>query len=80
MKVKKFLAANMQEAMQQIKNDLGKDAVILSSKHVYKGGILGFFAKKRLKSSQGMIRILSSGQCRHQRRSRLRKSFQKPLC
>lgn len=53
MKVKKFLAANMQEAMQQIKNDLGKDAVILSSKHVYKGGILGFFAKKKVEVIAG---------------------------
>ncbi len=46
MKVKKFQAANMSEVMNQIKSELGTDAVILNSKAIYSGGFLGFFKKK----------------------------------
>ncbi|MFS0782284.1 flagellar biosynthesis protein FlhF [Bacillus sp. 1P06AnD] len=46
MKIKKYNAANMNEAMAQIKNELGEEAVILNSKVVFTGGILGFFKKK----------------------------------
>lgn len=48
MKVKKFIATNMPEAMKMIRNELGKDAVILNSKVVQKGGIFGFFTKKSI--------------------------------
>lgn len=48
MKVKKFIAPNMPEAMKMIRNELGKDAVILNSKVVQKGGIFGFFTKKNI--------------------------------
>lgn len=48
MKVKKFTAPSMPEAMQLIRNDLGSDAVILNSKEVEKGGILGLFSKRYL--------------------------------
>lgn len=47
MKVKKYTAATMPEVMKKIRNELGKDAVILNSKVVNKGGILGFFMKKQ---------------------------------
>lgn len=48
MKVKKFLAPTMPEAMQQIRKDLGSDAVILNSKEVQTGGILGLFKKRKI--------------------------------
>ncbi|HEU5140245.1 MAG TPA: flagellar biosynthesis protein FlhF [Bacillales bacterium] len=48
MKVKKFTAPSMPEAMKQIRHDLGEEAVILNSKEVETGGFLGFFAKKQL--------------------------------
>ena len=48
MKVKKFIAPSMPEAMKMIRNELGKDAVILNSKVVQKGGIFGFFTKKNI--------------------------------
>lgn len=38
----------MPEAMKKIRNELGKDAVILNSKVVNKGGVLGFFMKKNI--------------------------------
>lgn len=46
MKVKVFTAANMQEAIAQVKNDLGRDAVILHTRKFRKGGVMGLFAKE----------------------------------
>ncbi|HEX7065309.1 MAG TPA: flagellar biosynthesis protein FlhF [Bacillales bacterium] len=48
MKVKKFTAPSMPEAMKQIRSDLGKEAIILNSKEVERGGFFGFFTKKYL--------------------------------
>ena len=45
MKVKKFQAETMPEAMKKVKNELGPDAVILNSKVVKKGGFFGLFKK-----------------------------------
>lgn len=38
----------MPEAMQRIRKDLGKDAVILNSKVIHTGGFLGLFRKKNI--------------------------------
>ncbi|WML43719.1 flagellar biosynthesis protein FlhF [Neobacillus sp. PS3-40] len=46
MKIKKFTASSMPDAMKTVKNELGNDAVILNSRIVFTGGILGFFRKK----------------------------------
>ncbi|MCT4476884.1 flagellar biosynthesis protein FlhF [Peribacillus frigoritolerans] len=48
MKVKKYLAPSMNEAMKRIRTELGSDAVILSSKAVYNGGFLGLFKKRNI--------------------------------
>ncbi|RRN70302.1 flagellar biosynthesis protein FlhF [Peribacillus simplex] len=48
MKVKKYLAPSMNEAMKRIREELGSDAVILSSKAVYNGGFLGLFKKRSI--------------------------------
>lgn len=48
MKVKKYIAPTMAEASEKIRQDLGKDALILNSKVVYQGGFLGFFKKKNI--------------------------------
>ncbi|WAA13586.1 flagellar biosynthesis protein FlhF [Fervidibacillus halotolerans] len=48
MKVKKYTAPNMQEAMKQIRSELGRDAIILNSREIHKGGLLRFFRKKRI--------------------------------
>ncbi|MDR3563786.1 MAG: flagellar biosynthesis protein FlhF [Negativicutes bacterium] len=45
MKVKVFTATNMQDAVSQVKNDLGREAVILHTRRYRKGGFLGFFAR-----------------------------------
>ncbi|WP_420063831.1 flagellar biosynthesis regulator FlhF [Metabacillus litoralis] len=49
MKVKKYVAPSMQEAMKKIRAEMGNDAVILNSKSIQTGGFLGLFTKKRSK-------------------------------
>lgn len=48
MKVKKYTAKTMSDAMVKIKEELGQDAVILNSKRIEKGGFLGLFTKKNV--------------------------------
>lgn len=36
----------MPDAMKKIRAELGKEAVILNSRVVYTGGVLGFFKKE----------------------------------
>ena len=49
MKIKRFHALTMQEAIRSIKADLGPDAVILSSKRIRKGGtVFGLFGQSML--------------------------------
>ncbi|WP_026675858.1 flagellar biosynthesis protein FlhF [Fictibacillus gelatini] len=45
MKVKKYIAPSMNEAMKTIRSDLGKEAIILNSRQIQTGGFLGFFKK-----------------------------------
>lgn len=47
MKVKVFCASTMQDAINQVKRELGRDAVILHTRRLRKGGILGFFATEQ---------------------------------
>ena len=48
MRVKKYTANTMNDALGQIKEELGPDAVILNSKPIKQGGMFGFFQKKRI--------------------------------
>ncbi|WP_248926356.1 flagellar biosynthesis protein FlhF [Paenibacillus hamazuiensis] len=48
MRVKRYVVDSMPDALQKIRTDLGKDAVILNTKEVRSGGFLGFFAKKKI--------------------------------
>ncbi|MCA1030089.1 flagellar biosynthesis protein FlhF [Bacillus timonensis] len=48
MKVKKYVAPSMPEAMKMIRAELGSEAVILNSKVVYINGFLGLFKKKNI--------------------------------
>lgn len=45
MNLKHYTAATLQEAMLKVKNDLGRDAVILHTRRCKQGGIFGFFGK-----------------------------------
>lgn len=46
MKIKHYTAETLQEAMLKVKNDLGRDAIILHTRRVKQGGIFGFFGKE----------------------------------
>src|SRR5699024_2876042 len=48
MRIKKFIANSMPEAMKQIKKELGNNALILNSKEVKAPGIYGFFGRKQI--------------------------------
>ncbi|MFD2212834.1 flagellar biosynthesis protein FlhF [Metabacillus endolithicus] len=48
MKVKKYVAPSMQEAMKKIRAEMGNDVVILNSKSIQTGGFLGLFTKKKI--------------------------------
>ncbi|WP_053219652.1 flagellar biosynthesis protein FlhF [Virgibacillus senegalensis] len=48
MKVKKFTAPTMPEVMQKVRKELGADAVILHSKVIHTGGLLGLFKKRNI--------------------------------
>lgn len=48
MKIKKYVAQTMPEAMRKIRADLGADAVILNSKEITQKGILGLFKKRKI--------------------------------
>ena len=41
MRIKTFEAPTMQEALVLARNELGEDAVVLNTKHVKAGGMLG---------------------------------------
>ncbi|MGI6484886.1 MAG: flagellar biosynthesis protein FlhF [Thermoanaerobacterales bacterium] len=45
MKIRTYVADNVQEAFYKVKSDMGKDALILQTKWVKKGGFLGLFSK-----------------------------------
>ncbi|RYG73856.1 flagellar biosynthesis protein FlhF [Lentibacillus lipolyticus] len=48
MKVKKYVAPTMPEAMKKVRQELGSDAVILNSKEIVNGGFLGLFKKRNI--------------------------------
>lgn len=48
MKVKRYVVDTLPDALNKIRQELGKDAVILNTKQVRVGGILGLFSKKKI--------------------------------
>ncbi|MBQ0139326.1 MAG: flagellar biosynthesis protein FlhF [Kurthia sp.] len=54
MKMKKYIAISMPEAMKKVKSELGEDAVIVSSKVIYSKGFLGMLKKKQFEVVAGV--------------------------
>ncbi|TXK81958.1 flagellar biosynthesis protein FlhF [Paenibacillus sp. N3.4] len=48
MRVKRYVVDSMPDALQKIRTDLGKDAVILNTKEIRTGGFLGLFSKRKI--------------------------------
>ena len=45
MKVKRYVGETAQEALQKVKSDLGRDAIILNTRKIRKKGLMGLFSK-----------------------------------
>lgn len=54
MRVKRYRAATMPEAIKKVRSDLGEEAVLLHSKTIYKKGFLGLFKKKMIEVTAGV--------------------------
>lgn len=48
MRVKRYVADSIQEAIARVKNDLGRNAIILHTKPFKEGGFLGLFSQRRV--------------------------------
>lgn len=48
MKIKKYIADSMPEALQKVREDLGPRAVLLNTRHVKKEGTLGVLSKRKV--------------------------------
>ncbi|MET3288510.1 UNVERIFIED_CONTAM: flagellar biosynthesis protein FlhF [Brevibacillus sp. OAP136] len=48
MRVKRYLVDSMPDALEKIRIDLGKDAIILNTKPVKTGGFMGLFSKRQI--------------------------------
>ncbi|WP_433943317.1 flagellar biosynthesis protein FlhF [Paenibacillus sp. SN-8-1] len=70
MRVKRYIVETMPDAMQKIRTELGKDAVILSTKEMKIGGFLGMFQKKRIE----VIAATESGETAQQPDSKPRQT------
>lgn len=46
MRIKKFTGSTMQEAVDQMRDEFGRDAVILDTRLAKRGGVLGLFGRK----------------------------------
>jgi len=54
MRIKRYEAPTIQEALQKVKKDLGPEAVILYTKTFRKGGVLGIFGKPMAEITAGI--------------------------
>jgi flagellar biosynthesis protein FlhF len=54
MKIRRFEAPSVQEALQQVRSELGPDAVILYTKKVRKGGLFGFMSMEVAEITAGL--------------------------
>src|SRR6266704_2211515 len=54
MRIRRFEAATVQEALQQVRSELGPDAVILYTKKLRKGGLFGFMGNEIAEITAGL--------------------------
>src|SRR5204862_5940714 len=54
MRIKRYEAPTIQEALMKVKKDLGPEAVILYTKTFRKGGLLGLFGKPMAEITAGV--------------------------
>lgn len=61
MKVKRYVGETAQEALQKVKSDLGRDAIILNTRKIRKQGLMGFFSKPLVEVVATIDSDISSG-------------------
>ena len=61
MKVKRYVGETAQEAMQKVKSDLGRDAIILNTRKIRKKGLAGLFSKPLIEVVATIDNDISSG-------------------
>ncbi len=61
MKVKRYVGETAQEAMQKVKSDLGRDAIILTTRKIRRKGLLGFLTKPLIEVVATIDNDISSG-------------------
>src|SRR5438105_3508195 len=61
MRVKKYRAASLPDALRAVKRDLGADAVIVHSQRVQRGGILGLFGQEAVEVVAAVDNAIRSG-------------------
>jgi flagellar biosynthesis protein FlhF len=54
MKIKKYVGSDFQEAIKKAKKEMGQDAIILHTRHIKKGGFMGFFARAQVEITVAM--------------------------
>lgn len=55
--IKRYIVANMSEAMTKIKNELGEGAIIISQRKVRRKGVVGYFSSKVIEVTAAVDRI-----------------------
>ena len=61
MKVKRYEAPTLQEAVDHVKQDMGMDAVILQTRKFTKGGIFGIMGKEMVEVLAGLDSVAENG-------------------
>ncbi len=79
MKVKKYTAQNLPEAMKLVRADLGSGAVILNTREVQVGGVFGFFTKKNVEIFAGLDQDIDYQQSKKQTKNNVRQHQPVPV-
>jgi flagellar biosynthesis protein FlhF len=79
MKVKKYTAKSLPEAMKLVRADLGSGAVILNTREIQVGGFLGFFTKKNIEIFAGLDQDMEYETPKKMPRNQLQKLVAEPV-
>lgn len=81
MRIKKYQANTIEEAVTQVKHDFGQEAVILKSQNFKRGGIFGFGAKNYVELTAGIdINVLDTPVLSFVENSLIEKPIPKESC
>lgn len=79
MRVKRYVAETLQDAMLKVKVDMGKDAVILHTRKFKEGGFFGFFGKNMFEVTAAVEDQLASKDMNARKTEKIKNSSTKNL-